>query len=169
MASRRIPCRSPGLRRLLADTHREATEADIAYTARGRPHLAGHSQLGISIGHDGDLIAVGVAVGHAIGVDVQYSPPTVRHSMVQRCLRHHSTALSRLPMAQRTLEFTWVWTVQEACAKAAGTGISGRPWTIDVPPKVRQGRWGKYEWISFREHSDVPFSCAFAPCPEIVP
>jgi 4'-phosphopantetheinyl transferase len=163
LAGRRV------LRQLLADTNREAAAADIAYTERGRPQLVGHPRLGISIGHDGDLIAVGVARGHAIGVDVQHPPAAIRHSMVQRCLRHHSTAVSRLPMAQRTLEFAWVWSVQEACVKAAGTGISGRPWSIDIPPKVRQGRWGEYEWITFRGHSDVPFSCAFAPSPEIVP
>ena len=69
--------------------------------------------------------------------------------------------LAGLPMAQRSREFAWVWTVQEACVKAAGTGFAGRPWSIDVPARAAHGRWGRYRWRSLRGVSPVPFSCAF--------
>jgi 4'-phosphopantetheinyl transferase len=54
-----------------------------------------------------------------------------------------------------------VWSVQEACVKATGSGLSGRPWSIDVPPGRGRGRWRAYRWVSFRGQSAVPLSCAF--------
>ena len=69
--------------------------------------------------------------------------------------------LDRLPERERAVEFAWVWTVQEACVKAEGTGLAGRPWRIEVPPRPRTGQWGGYRWIPLRGSTDTPLSCAF--------
>ncbi|NBH07026.1 4'-phosphopantetheinyl transferase superfamily protein, partial [Amycolatopsis sp. SID8362] len=74
-------------------------------------------------------------------------------------------AVTALPRARRAREFAWVWTVQEACVKAAGTGLGGRPWSIDVRPGALSGRWGGFTWLSLRTRSPVPLSCAFHPPP----
>ncbi|MDG4820142.1 MULTISPECIES: 4'-phosphopantetheinyl transferase superfamily protein [unclassified Micromonospora] len=153
------------LRHLLAEVLPEARDATVAYADSGRPYLVGWPYVGISIAHDAGSVAAGVAVGHTVGVDVQHPADTVPDSLLHRCLRQHTDELARLPMRHRATELAWVWTVQEACVKAAGTGMAGQPWSIDVRPYAHHGRWGRYRWTSLREASDIPFSCAYAPLP----
>ncbi|MEW2376557.1 4'-phosphopantetheinyl transferase superfamily protein [Micromonospora sp. NPDC047812] len=69
-------------------------------------------------------------------------------------------ALDRLPGPARVREFAWIWTVQEACVKATGAGLGGRPWAIPVPSGRRTGRWADLRWVSLRGHSRVPASVA---------
>jgi len=96
-----------------------------------------------------------------VGVDVQLPPPEVSDGLLRRCLRDRAGELTALPQAVRAREFAWVWSVQEACVKADGTGIAGRPWSIDVPVRPRSGRWRDLTWLSLRDHSGIPLSCAF--------
>ncbi|MER6472407.1 4'-phosphopantetheinyl transferase family protein [Streptomyces collinus] len=157
------------LRALLAEV-RPGTE-DVALTAdaRGRPALQGLPGLGVSLSHDGaddasggDLVAAAVAPGRRVGVDVQLPHgPDLPPGLVRRCLRERAAELSLLPADRRALEFAWVWTVQEACVKADGTGIAGRPWSLDIPVRPSTGTQGDLTWIALRHLSVHPVSCAF--------
>ncbi|MDY0816372.1 4'-phosphopantetheinyl transferase family protein [Kitasatospora purpeofusca] len=149
------------LRRLIREVRPDLAGAPIRPDPRGRPRLLGHPDVGVSISHDGGLSAAAVAPGRRVGVDVQLPSGEPSAGMLRRCLREHAARLEELPAPERAREFAWVWTVQESCVKAAGTGLAGRPWAIAVTPGHRHGRWGRYRWISLRDSSPVPLSCAF--------
>ncbi|MEV4878664.1 4'-phosphopantetheinyl transferase family protein [Streptomyces cyaneofuscatus] len=149
------------LRHLLRLTVPEHADAWVRADGHGRPFLDGAPDTGISISHDGDTVAAAVGRRRRVGVDVQLPAQSVPDSLLRRCLGPYAEGVRALPEGQRALELAWVWTVQEACVKAAGTGLSGSPWTIDVPPGHRRGTWGAYRWISLRDHSRTPLSCAY--------
>jgi 4'-phosphopantetheinyl transferase len=149
------------LRALLARVAPEAAEADLVAAPDAKPVLAGFPDLGVSLSHDGGFVAAAVAPGRRVGVDVAVPrhPPSER--MLRRCLREHAARLDGLPPAERAVELAWVWSVQEACVKADGTGIGGRPWAIDVPPRPETGRACGLDWVALRGRTEVPVSCAF--------
>ncbi|MEU7576083.1 4'-phosphopantetheinyl transferase superfamily protein [Streptomyces sp. NPDC041068] len=164
LAGRRV------LRALLAARFPEAADAPIRYRPGGRPVLAGRPRLGISVSHDRDATAACAGLDRAVGVDVQYAPERVRPSLLRRCAHDRAEELARLPAERRGAEFAWLWTVQEACAKAEGSGLAGRPWRIAVPPGRRAGSWGRYTWACLRDHSPLPCSVAYdTPAPAPVP
>nr|BEK69160.1 hypothetical protein KPHV_63870 [Kitasatospora purpeofusca] len=149
------------LRRLLREVRPDLAGAPVRPDPRGRPGLLGHPDVGVSISHDGGLSAAAVAPGRRVGVDLQLPSGEPSAGMLRRCLREHAARIEELPAPERAREFAWVWTVQESCVKAAGTGLAGRPWAVAVTPGHRHGRWGRYRWISLRDASPVPLSCAF--------
>ncbi|KOX11598.1 hypothetical protein ADL04_00140 [Streptomyces sp. NRRL B-3648] len=149
------------LRELLRLARPELADAPVVTDPRGKPWLAGHPEAGISVSHDAGTVAAALALHGPVGVDVQHAPRSAAPGMVRRCLGRHAPALDRLRPAQRARELAWVWSAQEACVKAAGSGLAGRPWTIDVPARRTRGRWREYRWVSFRGQSDTPLSCAF--------
>lgn len=151
------------LRRLLREVRPDLADTAVRPDARGRPRLVGHPDVGVSISHDGGLSAVALAPGRRVGVDLQLPPDEPSEGMIRRCLKGHAAALEGLTAAERARELAWVWTVQESCVKAAGTGLAGRPWAIPVAPGHRHGRWGRYRWASLRDSSPIPLSCAFTP------
>lgn len=151
------------LRSMLRELHPHVAELEVVTAGNGKPHLRGGRGLGVSISHDNGLVAACVATGRDVGVDVQGAPEEVERALVRRCLHAYADEVLRLPPSERALELAWVWTAQEACVKATGEGISGRPWAIDVPPGTESGEWGAYRWVSLRGHSEVPLSCAFGP------
>jgi 4'-phosphopantetheinyl transferase len=154
------------LRRLLRCVRPELAVLPIRTDPAGKPRLAGADDLpGITISHDGGRIVAAVCAHGDVGVDVQLPPARLADSTVRRCLGRHAPVVAALPRAWRAREFAWVWTVQEACVKAAGTGLAGRPWAIDVPPGAVSGRWGRFTWLSLRHRSPVPLSCAYADPP----
>jgi len=150
------------LRSLLAEVEPGAHSAALATEAAGRPLLPEWPGLCVSLSHDGGTVAAAVGRCRRVGVDVQTPPAWVTEAMIRRCLRQQASSLQRLDEAGRGVELAWVWTVQEACVKAQGTGIAGRPWTIDVPPGRSSGRWGRYAWTALRAHSTIPLSCAYS-------
>ncbi|GAA0268381.1 hypothetical protein GCM10010302_02630 [Streptomyces polychromogenes] len=152
-----------GLLRSLVDAVApEARDAAVLPGPKGRPVVAGFPRLGVSISHDGDLVAAAVAAGQVVGVDVQYPQERVDPGMLRRCLHEHADAVSHLAVRDQAEEMAWVWAVQESCVKAQGSGLSGRPWRIPVRPGSRGGKWHGYSWLSLRDLSTVPLACAFA-------
>ncbi len=149
------------LRELLATVRPALAGADVVADRRGKPWLRGHPGIGISVSHSDGALAAGVAVGGALGVDLQRPGARVGASFARRLLGEHAEWIAALPPARAAEEVTWVWTVQEACVKATGAGFADRPWTIDVPPGARSGRWRDYRWMALRDHSTTPLSCAF--------
>jgi 4'-phosphopantetheinyl transferase len=149
------------LRDLLAEVLPGASTARIGTDPYGKPGLVGRPDVGISVSHDHGTVAACVAVGRTVGVDVQRAPHSVDDALLRRCLRDEAAVLRGLPAHTRALEFAWVWTVQEACVKATGTGMAGAPWAIDVPPWQHEGHWAGLAWRSLRDLSAIPLSCAF--------
>jgi 4'-phosphopantetheinyl transferase len=142
----------------------DAAAAPIAARRGGQPYLVGRPDLGISLSHGHGHVAAAVGVGRAVGVDVQ-APVRVSAGAIARCCDAAvADELAVLPDDVRDLEFAWIWTVQEACVKAAGTGLAGRPWSIPVGLGQRDGRWLGHSWLSLRDDSAVPLSVAHRPC-----
>ena len=150
------------LRRLLAEVAgSDAAAAPLAADARGRPFLAGHPDLGVSLSHSGGWVAAAVLVaGGCVGVDVQV-PVLPSDRLLRRCCGAGAARLARLSERRRSAEFAWIWSVQEACVKASGAGISGLPWTIPVRIGQRAGRWRDFAWRALRGELPVSWSCAF--------
>ena len=138
------------------------TGIEIVRTPSGAPEIADARQVRVSLSHDGPWVAAAVAVDRAVGVDVQVPLAGASRRLVRRCLGHYAPLVDRLPQDRRDEELAWVWTVQESCVKARGTGMSGCPWAVDVPPFRWAGRTGELTWRSLRGVLDVPLSCAYA-------
>ncbi|MGW4210847.1 4'-phosphopantetheinyl transferase family protein [Lentzea sp. NPDC004789] len=136
------------LRRLLG------VDVVIAAEPGGRPYLPERPHVGISLSHSGELVAAAVGYGRAVGVDVE---ETVEFdpAMARRC---GAPELVSLPADRRARELTRIWTVQEACVKALGLGLRGRPWTVPV----ERGGWRGLRWISGQGRG-FAVSCAFGP------
>ncbi|MEU3838643.1 4'-phosphopantetheinyl transferase superfamily protein [Streptomyces sp. NPDC028635] len=149
------------LRRLLLEVRPEAADAPTVAGPHGAPRLEGHPGLGVSIAHDAGTVAAAVAVGRAVGVDVQHPPQWASPTLARRLLRERTAQLDTLPAPAAARELAWVWTAQEACAKATGRGLAVRPWTIDVPLGARSGTWRGLAWHSLRDRFGTPLSCAF--------
>ncbi|WP_238995377.1 4'-phosphopantetheinyl transferase family protein [Streptomyces cyaneogriseus] len=153
------------LRRLLAQVCPGAADAPVLAGPDGAPRLHGHPGLGVSVAHDAGTAAAAVAVGRAVGVDVQHPPHRPSRALARRLLGERAAELDALPAPAAARELAWVWTAQEACAKATGRGLAVRPWTIDVPPGARSGRWRGLSWHSPRDRFGTPLSCAFTASP----
>jgi 4'-phosphopantetheinyl transferase len=150
------------LRATLAHVFPHAAGADVAARAGGKPYLRGHGGVGISVSHDAGMVAVCVAAGKDVGVDLQRPDHAVHPDLLRRCLGRHADAVSALSTQDAATELAWVWTVQEACVKVTGAGLAGRPWAVDVVPGRSSGRWPAGRWISLRGRSRIPLSCAFS-------
>jgi 4'-phosphopantetheinyl transferase len=118
------------LRRLLArclDTRPD--ELSFDYSRFGKPGLASafaQSQLQFNVSHSGDLVLVGLAVGRAIGIDIERIRTDVA---VERIAERFFSPRERAALA--TLEpsrqidcFFACWTRKEAYIKAHGEGLS---------------------------------------------
>ncbi|MEE1943038.1 4'-phosphopantetheinyl transferase superfamily protein [Streptomyces sp. TRM 70361] len=150
------------LRALLDAVYPQAAEDIVCTDPRGRPHLARTPDTGISVSHDGPELAVAAALGRRIGVDVQRPPHTVSQALLKRCLHDHAPRVMLSPKREHGMVLARVWTVQEACVKAAGTGLAGHPWNIDVAPDQLRGRWSGFEWVSLPAAQQAPLSCAYS-------
>ncbi|MEW1904581.1 MULTISPECIES: 4'-phosphopantetheinyl transferase superfamily protein [unclassified Streptomyces] len=149
------------LRTLLAEVAPGAERLRVAPGPHGKPHLPDRPDLGISVAHDEGHFATAVAVGRAVGVDVQRPAPHLAPGVVRRCVRAGHEAVNALPPAERSLAFAWIWTAQEACVKAEGSGLAGGPWTVDVGLGQTEGTWKNFTWRSLRDTSETPLSCAW--------
>jgi 4'-phosphopantetheinyl transferase len=133
--------------------------ADVATRPGGQPCLPDHPGLGVSMSHDGDWLAVAVGLGVRVGIDVQ-CPQRLTAGRL-RWAGSARIALAALPDAERDREYARIWTVQEACVKAAGSGLAGQPWTIPVAVGQTQGEWQGYQWFSLAgTDTAVPVSLA---------
>ncbi|MFE7778863.1 4'-phosphopantetheinyl transferase family protein [Streptomyces sp. NPDC057445] len=149
------------LRRLLAEIVPDAADGRVAAGPNGKPYLPDRPDVGISIAHDEGHYAACVSLGRAVGIDVQQPLRHLDDGVVRRCVRTGRDTLNALPPAERSREFAWIWTAQEACVKAEGSGLAGGPWAVDVRPKQRTGTWKGFAWRSLRDRSDTPLSCAW--------
>ncbi|WP_410667822.1 4'-phosphopantetheinyl transferase family protein [Amycolatopsis sp. cmx-4-68] len=120
--------------------------APIRPDGRGKPVLHADRRIGISISHSDHALAVAVAAGREVGVDVQ-TPITPTEGLIRRCCRPQDRAeVAALPESLRAGAFTSIWTVQEACLKASGEGVRFRPGRVPVLPFQSHGSWRDYVW-----------------------
>ncbi|MEU8044759.1 4'-phosphopantetheinyl transferase superfamily protein [Micromonospora echinofusca] len=146
---------------LAAELGRTAGATPIAAHDGGQPHLPEWPEVSVSLSHDAGTVAAALGRGIPVGVDVQVPVPAPPALLRRCCAPAVRAALDRLPEPARDREFAWIWTVQEACVKATGAGLAGRPWAIAVPTGRRTGRWADLRWVSLRGHSRVPASVAY--------
>ncbi|MFF0630231.1 hypothetical protein [Streptomyces sp. NPDC004296] len=149
------------LRQLMAEVAPEAADAPLARTPAGAPVVEAHPDVRISLSHDGNWVAAAVARGRAVGVDVQVPVGGSGGRLVRRCAGRYAGLLEVLPSRRLDTEIAWVWSVQEACVKARGVGLQGRPWALDVPPFTASGRFGSLCWRSLRGSAPVPLAVAY--------
>jgi 4'-phosphopantetheinyl transferase len=126
----------------------------------GQPYLMERPDVAISISHTEGWVAVAVHTEGAVGIDAQ-CPLPVSEGLLRRCCTTSArTALLALPNALRDVEFAWIWAVQEACVKATGAGIRGRPWRIPVEVGQHDGDWHAIRWWALRDTWQIPIGCA---------
>jgi 4'-phosphopantetheinyl transferase len=145
---------------LAAELGRTAGATPIAAHDGGQPRLPEWPEVSVSLSHDAGMVAAALGRGVPVGVDVQVPVPAPPALLRRCCAPAVRAALARLPEAARDREFAWIWTVQEACVKATGAGLAGRPWAIPVPAGRRTGRWADLRWVSLRGHTRIPASVA---------
>jgi 4'-phosphopantetheinyl transferase len=150
------------LRGVLAELDAKLAGATIAARPGGRPYLPDHPGVGVSLSHSGKWVAAAAGHGVDVGVDVEVPAGPVSPGLLRRCCREQDAAvLSGMPEQARAEEFTWIWTAQEACVKATGAGLAGRPWTVPVAVGQTGGTWGRVTWTALRGQTAVPVSCAW--------
>ena len=98
--------------------------------ARGKPASAAAraSGLSFSLSHARSLVACALAYGGTLGIDVEEIPDREPDdALLAGCCSPEETArLHELPAERRALEFTRLWTLKEAVAKARGAGPDDR-------------------------------------------
>ena len=95
----------------------------IEKDSRGKPYLAGHREIHISISHSGSLAACAVA-DRAVGVDVEFRRKRPGPDRISR--RFHTEEqewLSRQPEEERDRAFYDLWVRKESFMKAVGEGL----------------------------------------------
>jgi len=152
------------LRRLLTEVAGPGV-AGLPLGARpaGQPFLAARPEIGVSLSHTSGWVAAAVHLCGAVGVDVQAAVPASDRLVRRCCTPSAQRAMFWLPQADRDTELAWIWSVQEACVKAAGLGLAGLPWTIPVEVGEDSGGWRGIRWLAFRHRWPVAVSCAHAP------
>jgi 4'-phosphopantetheinyl transferase len=115
------------LRRILAlYVDSEPASLRFEYGEHGKPQLADHMDLSFNLSHSEKVGLVGVSRGVRIGIDVEHA--RIGRDFSGLALRFfspaESTALERLPEAERPSAFYRAWTCKEAYLKALGTGLS---------------------------------------------
>lgn len=106
-----------------------AADWQFASNEYGRPELAalhaGASTLSFNVSHTHSLIALAIAAGVAVGVDVENTdrdaPLDIAHSYFSA---QEAGALAGLPPAEQPLRFFEYWTLKESYIKARGLGLS---------------------------------------------
>jgi 4'-phosphopantetheinyl transferase len=118
------------LRHVLArGLQKRPNELSFEYGAFGKPVLAPGGPAGqpqFNLSHSGDLILLAVAVGRAVGIDVERMRTDIPHLGIAE---HFFSAAERgslagLPAPAQTEAFYACWTRKEAYIKATGVGLS---------------------------------------------
>ncbi|MFE6159669.1 4'-phosphopantetheinyl transferase family protein [Streptomyces sp. NPDC056486] len=118
----------------------------VGRTGRGKPLLEDLPSTGISVSHSGETVAVAVAVGRAVGVDIQDPVPPTTGLLNRCCSPEQQRELAVLPPERRAAALARRWTIHEACAKATGTGLMRGPETYPGALLADGGSWRGLRW-----------------------
>ncbi|MGY0058371.1 4'-phosphopantetheinyl transferase family protein [Streptomyces sp. LZ34] len=115
--------------------------------AHGKPVLVGSPlPLELSLSHSGRRVAVALALGTEIGVDIERVAESYDEHLPSTVLAaSERQALARLPEPDRTAGFTRYWCRKEAVLKATGHGLLVDPALLtvsppDAPPRLEHWR-----------------------------
>ncbi|MGY2052769.1 4'-phosphopantetheinyl transferase family protein [Methylobacterium sp. JK268] len=97
--------------------------------AHGRPRLPGAPDLDLNLSHGAGWVAVAIARGGRVGVDVEGASRPVEWDRLVTQFLHPAeiTAYRALPPALRPARALELWSVKEACLKASGEGLAAEP------------------------------------------
>lgn len=100
----------------------------------GQPQLPG-TGLATSLSHSGTLVAVAIAKGQTVGVDIEGYPPRGNlHEIADvLCSATESAGMEALGGDARTRALLELWTRKEALLKAFGVGLRVAPCTVEAP------------------------------------
>lgn len=104
-------------------------EIRFTYSDHGKPALLdaqNPSGLQFNLSHSGEMMLVGVTLGHAIGVDIEQVRPLDDMMGIAASFfsAHENEMLATVPEGQKELAFFNCWTRKEAYIKAQGQGLS---------------------------------------------
>ena len=104
--------------------------------ARGRPQLAGDSEVDFNVSNTRDVVLIGVATraGTRIGVDVEHGERDVRDRGLARkfCTPRERALLDGLDDTGHRRRFLRLWTCKEAMSKATGDALGAPLRRLDV-------------------------------------
>lgn len=135
------------LESLLRELGGQALPATIGLAGNGKPVLANAPEVGISISHSYPVVAAAVGLGWEVGVDTEVEAGRPDGAAAWQ---------TQLALPARARD----WTVREACVKATGAGLAGRPWRIPVGI-ADAGRWQNVRWRYLRHEAPIPLSVAW--------
>jgi 4'-phosphopantetheinyl transferase len=105
----------------------------------GKPELASQAygdRLSFNLSHCHGVILAAIAVGHEVGIDIEFLDASVCFSEIARTVfsRSEERWLSELPDDERQLNCFRCWTRKEAFVKALGEGLSDRIRQVEIVP-----------------------------------
>jgi 4'-phosphopantetheinyl transferase len=129
---RRLHLLARGMQREVLSSYLPGTsprELQFISGAAGRPALAppfDASGLVFNLSHASGLVALAVARGASLGIDVEVYDKKVRLEVARRFFSPvEADALEALPGDAQPRRFMRLWTLKESYLKAVGTGIAG--------------------------------------------
>ena len=119
----------------------EPSRIRLRTASHGRPQLADGGDLSFNLSHADGMVAVVVARGTRVGMDLERLRPIEDVGELARGLFHprEVAALLSAPSAQRSAAFLSIWTRKEAIVKADGRGLSVPLDRFDVLSRDGQG------------------------------
>ena len=102
----------------------------IARTEHGKPYVAGHPEVQLSLAHGGSIVACASA-GEPVGVDVEQVRPVDLADFDSWLTEGEKRAIAA---ADPVREFFRIWTAREAFSKRDGRGLA-----LFDDPAVREG------------------------------
>jgi 4'-phosphopantetheinyl transferase len=123
----------------------DPAELRIARAPNGKPRLEqpGGDSLRFSLSHSGGLVAVAVARGREVGVDIQETRPVRGLQAIadRRFTTAEATELRRLDGDEQLALFHRLWVRKEAYLKATGEGLGGSLASFDALAPDLPGGW----------------------------
>lgn len=135
----------------------------LARSDRGKPMLSGEhaeSPLRFNVSHSGDWLAVAVADGVEVGIDIETERRLPRAPLLARRFLSAREAewIIGLDEPFRSRQFLRQWTARESLVKAQGCGLAGclREMELDwQPPAIRSL---PAAWAAASEMTMIPLS-----------
>jgi 4'-phosphopantetheinyl transferase len=110
----------------------------------GKPRLTGTPDLHFSVSHSGSAVAVAVAWGQPVGVDVEgigaLRPAELDRVLLATLAPEERLQVLRQPVDRRILALTTYWTRKEAVLKATGQGLTAPMDELVVSPPTSPPR-----------------------------
>ncbi len=100
-------------------------EVPLEKGRRGKPQLAGHPRIGVSLSHTDDVVLLAVTHGRLVGVDVERVAAEIDPDLLAPTVLHReeARAIGRLGGDLRKRAFLRIWCRKEAALKVSGIGL----------------------------------------------